>query len=110
MSRGQTEPSSRGQFKLTDPFAEAIDRLMARALVPGGTILVLGGRGPDYQEIYRQLDAKATAARLKILEGFDQPLRAGHRPAELAAIGTLTGACGTGWKGWPVTSARYRPS
>jgi hypothetical protein len=71
-------------------FSEAIDRLMASALVPGGTILVLGACGPDYQEIYRQLDARATAARLKILQGFDQPLQAGHRPVELAAVGALT--------------------
>jgi hypothetical protein len=39
-------------------FSEAIDKLMEGALVPGGTILVLGAGGIDYQEIYRELDQR----------------------------------------------------
>jgi hypothetical protein len=46
-------------------FSEAVDRLMTGALVPGGTILVLGAYGPDYQEqVYRELDQRAAAAHL----------------------------------------------
>ena len=71
-------------------FSEAIERLMADGLVPGGTILVLGATRKDWQAIYRQLDDLATSAGLRIVDGFDQPLQAGHRTNELAAIGTLT--------------------
>lgn len=71
-------------------FSEAIDRLMASALIPGGTILVLGATSEDYQAIYRQLDERATSVGLRIVGGFDQPLQAGHRTDELAAIATLT--------------------
>ena len=53
-------------------------------------MLVLGSRGHDYQDIYQQTDRQATVARLKILEGFDRPLQAGHRTEELAAIASLT--------------------
>lgn len=60
------------------------------SLVPGGTIVVLGGTGDHYRDIYPQLDQSARVARLKIVGGFDQPLQAGHRPDELAAIRTLT--------------------
>jgi hypothetical protein len=71
-------------------FSEGIDRLMARSLVPGGTILVLGSSGAEYQEIYRELDRRAIAAHLTIVDGFAQPLQAGHRADERAAIRTLT--------------------
>jgi hypothetical protein len=71
-------------------FARAIDRLMADGLVPGGTILVLGATSKDYQKIYRQLDGLATSLGLRIVPGFDQPLQAGHRSDELAAICALT--------------------
>ena len=71
-------------------FSEAIDRLMARALVPGGTILVLGAVSKDYQESYRKLDSRAEAMGLTMVDGFDRPLQAGYRPDELAAIGGLT--------------------
>lgn len=70
--------------------SEAIDRLMAGALVPGGTVLVLGGTSGDYQKIYRELDLRAAAARLTIVRGFDHPLEAGRWPDELAAIRALT--------------------
>ena len=40
-------------------FAGAIQRLMRRSLVPGGTILVLGGVGGKYREIYPKLDQRA---------------------------------------------------
>ena len=71
-------------------FSEAIGRLMGASLVPGGTILVLGATSADYQEIYRRLDQRAEAARLRIVDGFDQPMQAGHRPEELAAICSMT--------------------
>jgi hypothetical protein len=45
-------------------FAGAIDRLMRRSLVPAGTILVLGGVGAQYRNIYPELDQRASAARL----------------------------------------------
>jgi hypothetical protein len=63
---------------------------MAGALVPGGTILVLGGASTEYQEIYRDLDSRAAVAHLKVVEGFEEPLQAGHRPEELAAVCALT--------------------
>jgi hypothetical protein len=72
-------------------FSEAVDRLMTGALVPGGTILVLGGYGPDYQEqVYRELDQRAAAAHLTIVEGFGELLKAGHRADERAAVRDLT--------------------
>jgi hypothetical protein len=71
-------------------FSEALDRLMRGALVPGGTILVLGAVSKDYRAIYRELDSRAAAARLRSVGGFDRPLSAGHRAEELAAIGRLT--------------------
>ena len=71
-------------------FSEALDRLMRGALVPGGTILVLGAVSKEYRAIYRELDSRAAAARLRSVGGFDQPLSAGHRAEELAAIGRLT--------------------
>jgi hypothetical protein len=71
-------------------FSEAIDRLMAGSLVPGGTVLVLGGTGVGYREIYGELDQRAAAAHLRIVDGFDQPLQAGHRADDRAAIRTLT--------------------
>jgi hypothetical protein len=71
-------------------FSEAIDRLMRGSLVPGGTILVLGGPGNKYQEIYAELDRRARAAHLNVLDGFDRPLQAGHRADERAAIRELT--------------------
>jgi hypothetical protein len=71
-------------------FSGAIDRLMAGALVPGGTILVLGGASTDYQEIYRDLDSRAAAARLRVVGSFEKQLQAGDRPEELAAICALT--------------------
>jgi hypothetical protein len=71
-------------------FSEAIDKLMEGALVPGGTILVLGAGGIDYQEIYRELDQRARDTRLTILGGFDRPLRAVRRPDQRAAIRAST--------------------
>jgi hypothetical protein len=71
-------------------FSEAVDRLMTGALVPGGTILVLGAHGPDYQEVYRELDRRAAAAHLTHVEGFGQLLQAGHRADERAAVRDLT--------------------
>lgn len=72
-------------------FLGALDRLMWGTLVPGGTILVLGAVSKDYQAIYRELDSRAEVARLTSVGGFDQPLSAGHRAEELAAIARLTG-------------------
>ena len=71
-------------------FSEAIDRLMQGSLVPGGTILVLGGPGRKYEEIYAELDRRARAAHLSVLDGFDRRLDAGHRADERAAIRGLT--------------------
>jgi hypothetical protein len=73
-------------------FAEAIEKLMRRSLVPGGTILVLGGVSRDYRAIYPELDRRARAAHLAVLDGFDDPLQAGHRVDELAVLRTLTRA------------------
>lgn len=71
-------------------FSKAIDRLMSGALVPGGTILILGATSRDYQEIYRALDSRAAAAHLRVVEGFEEPLQAGHRQEELDAVCALT--------------------
>jgi ribosomal protein RSM22 (predicted rRNA methylase) len=71
-------------------FSEAIDRLMSRTLVPGGTVLVLGATSSDYQQIYQDLDSQAAAAHLRVVEGFEEPLQAGHRPEELDAVCALT--------------------
>ena len=71
-------------------FSEAIERLMRGSLVLGGTILVLGGPGIKYQEIYAELDRRARAAHLSVLDGFDRPLQAGHRADERAAVRGLT--------------------
>lgn len=71
-------------------FSEAIDRLMSGTLVPGGTILILGATSSDYQEIYQDLDSRAAAAHLRVVEGFRQPLQAGHRQEELDAVCALT--------------------
>jgi hypothetical protein len=72
-------------------FSEAVDRLMTGALVPGGTILVLGAYGPYYQEqVYRELDERAAAAHPTLVDGFDKLLKAGHRADERAAVRDLT--------------------
>jgi hypothetical protein len=71
-------------------FTDAIERLMRRSLVPGGTILVLGAVGNKYREIYPELDRRAQAARLQVLPGFEDSLQAGQRPDELASTCTLT--------------------
>lgn len=71
-------------------FSEAFDRLMRGALVPGGTMLVLGAGNPEYQAIYEELDQRADDARLTIVDGFDKALKAGHRADERAAIRALT--------------------
>jgi len=57
-------------------FSDAIERLVGNALIPGGTALVLGGVGPDYQEIYQELDQRARNAGLTVLDGFDTRLPA----------------------------------
>ena len=71
-------------------FSEAIERLIRGSLVPGGTILVLGAVDRDYPKIYAELDRRARASRLTVLDGFGDPLQAGHRADELAAVRTLT--------------------
>ena len=71
-------------------FTDAIERLMRRSLVPGGTILVLGGTGGEYRDIYPELDRRARAARLQVLRDFEDPLQAGHREEELAVLCTMT--------------------
>jgi alkanesulfonate monooxygenase SsuD/methylene tetrahydromethanopterin reductase-like flavin-dependent oxidoreductase (luciferase family) len=48
------------------------------------------GRLPLADRHVQQLDQRAIAARLKIAGHFDQPLQAGYRPDELAAIQALT--------------------
>lgn len=71
-------------------FSGAIERLMRRSLVPGGTILVLGGAGGQYRDIYPELDRRASAAHLRVLDGFEHPLQAGYREEEIAAVRTMT--------------------
>jgi hypothetical protein len=71
-------------------FSEAIERLMGGSLVPGGVILVLGATSDEYQKIYAELDKRARAARLGILDGFDGVLQGGHRSEERKAIRELT--------------------
>ncbi|MEG8184202.1 hypothetical protein GZH49_37690 [Nocardia terpenica] len=71
-------------------FSAAIERLMRGSLVPGGTLLAIGATGDKYSKIYSQLDDQAIAARLNIVDGFDQPLHADHRLDELATIKALT--------------------
>jgi hypothetical protein len=63
---------------------------MRRSLVPGGTILVLGGTGGQYWDIYPELDQRARAARLRVLPGFEDPQQAGHRPEDLDALRMMT--------------------
>lgn len=71
-------------------FTHAIQRLMQDALVPGGIVVVLGGVGHQYPEIYARLDQIATDAGLHVMSGFDKPLQAGSRPEELATLRTMT--------------------
>lgn len=71
-------------------FSEAIERLLRRSLVPGGTVLVLGGTGNQYRDIYPELDQRARAARLRVLAGFEDPLQAGHRQEDLAILRMMT--------------------
>jgi hypothetical protein len=71
-------------------FAKAIERLMRRSLVPGGTVLVLGGVGRKYRDIYPELDQRARSAHLQVANGFNDPLRAGHRADELTLLRELT--------------------
>ena len=71
-------------------FTDAIERLMRRSLVPGGTLLVLGGTSGKYRDIYPELDERAKAAKLRVPARFEDPLQAGHRPEVLAALCTLT--------------------
>jgi len=71
-------------------FSEAIDRLMHGALVPGGTILVLGATSADYEQIYADLDSRARAAGLSIADGFDRLFDAGHQAGDRAAVRSLT--------------------
>ena len=63
-------------------FSEAIERLIGGALVPGGTVLVLGSGSADYQEIYEELDQRARDARLTVVDGFDTRLQAAWRDEE----------------------------
>jgi hypothetical protein len=71
-------------------FDVAIERLMRRSLVPGGTILVLGGVGGKYRDIYPELDRRARAAHLQVVRGFDDPLQAGAQTDEHTTLATLT--------------------
>jgi hypothetical protein len=71
-------------------FSEAIERLMRGSLVPGGVILVLGAVGRDYRDIYSELDQRARAAHLTVLDGFDEPLQAGERDDDLDMLRILT--------------------
>jgi hypothetical protein len=73
-------------------FSLAIDKLMRGSLVPGGTILVLGGISDKYKDIYRELDYRARAAHLTVVSGFDEPMQAGARQDELDMLRTLTRA------------------
>jgi hypothetical protein len=75
-------------------FSGAVDRLLTSALVPGGTILVLGGRTPSYREIYQELDRRAATAHLTTVDGFNRLLQAGHRADERKAVRELT------WRLW----------
>jgi hypothetical protein len=71
-------------------FSDAIERLVHGSLVPGGTILMFGADGGDWQDVYTELDGRAQAAYLTVLDSFDKPLQAGHRADERATIRTLT--------------------
>lgn len=71
-------------------FSTALENLMNGSLVQGGVILVLGAVGGGYPKIYSQLDGRARAACLEVIEGFEEPLQAGHRDEELTAIRNLT--------------------
>ena len=73
-------------------FSGAIDRLMRGALVPGGAILVIGATNSDYEAIYRELDRRAKAIGLKVLDGFDEPLQAGSCDIEHDMLCALTRA------------------
>ncbi|MFI6217050.1 hypothetical protein ACIBCD_34050 [Nocardia brasiliensis] len=70
-------------------FSTALNNLMGGSLVQGGVVVVLGAVGGGYPEIYSQLDARAQDAHLELVEGFDEPLQAGHRAEELTATRDL---------------------
>jgi SAM-dependent methyltransferase len=59
----------------TERFEAEISEL-ARSLTPGGLLIVLGGVGRDYPEIYEKLRGIIEASRLRSLNGFDEPLNA----------------------------------
>jgi hypothetical protein len=71
-------------------FTGAIERLMRRSLVHGGTILVLGGTGDKYRDIYPELDQRAQTAKLQVLPELEDPLQSGKRQEELAILCTIT--------------------
>lgn len=71
-------------------FSQAIDKLMRGSLVPGGTILALGAAHNNYENIYCELDRRARAAHLTVLNGFDGPMKAGSRQEELDTLSVLT--------------------
>ncbi len=70
--------------------SDAIRLLMKGALVPGGIVLVLGGVGQQYPEIYEHLDRIAIDSGLHVMSGFDEPRQAGNRPEELEILRTMT--------------------
>lgn len=70
----------------TSTFADSIQRLMHNSLRPGGVVLTLGAIGQQYVGIYNELDRRALAANLRIVDGFSEPLRAGSRIDELAKV------------------------
>jgi ribosomal protein RSM22 (predicted rRNA methylase) len=89
-------------------FSEAIDRLMTSALVPGGTVLVLGACSSSYQPIYEDLDSRASVADLSIVNGFDRPLKAVYRTTTEPRFAPWNGDSGRGWRHWLVMSAQSK--
>jgi ribosomal protein RSM22 (predicted rRNA methylase) len=71
-------------------FEQALGRLMQTSLVPGGTLVVLGGVGAQYPRIYAMLDNLAKGAGLRVMDGFEQPLRAGRRLEERKTLEDFT--------------------
>jgi hypothetical protein len=75
-----TTPNAVGSFE------SALTRLMQSSLVPGGILIVLGGTGQHYPEIYSTLDRMARSAGLVVLDGFEAPRQAGSHPDEAQVL------------------------
>ncbi|MBA1147845.1 hypothetical protein H0Z60_12385 [Ectothiorhodospiraceae bacterium WFHF3C12] len=73
---------------MTELFETELRRL-GRSLTPGGVLIVLGGTGGDYPEIYSRLRAACTSERLKDISP-PEPMQAGANYEYLALVAKHT--------------------